>query len=208
MALSREEEVQILSKVYSLIKAKAFILGIPDQLIGKYYRGAKDVLKRIQRIDYGRGYVKAVILSTKASKSAPEHPVVIRDIFSGKPRTVMVGVPIEESYHYVIVAEHMMKCNCPVALRNASKADKYLEQFVKRHGLRYSPGDMLFSKHVMCKHTIAVLAKGIGSGAIPISDTLIENITLSLIGLAVAEGVDNERIRRELLRILRKRGRR
>ena len=204
---SKKEEVEILNKVYSLIKAKASTLGIPEKILAKYYRGAKDVLKRIQNIEYREGYVKATILSTKASRLAPEHTVVVRDL-TGKLRKVTVGVPIEESYHHVIVAEHMMKCDCPVALRNASKADNWLEKFVKKNRIRYNPSEMLFAKHVLCKHTLAVLAKGIGYGAVPLTDRLIDNITVSLVGLAIAEGAVNENIEKELIRILRRLSRR
>lgn len=197
---TNREDVEVLGKVYSVIKAKAYLLGIPEKVLSKYYRGAKEVLQRIRSIEYGEGYVRATIISSKASRTGVERTVLVRDL-TGSLKHVRVGTPLEESFHHVVVAEHMMKCNCPVAIRNASKADKWLEDFAKRNGLPV-PSEPLFAKHVLCKHTLVVLSKGLAYGAIRLSDTLIDNISLSLAGLALAENVVNENIVKELLRHL------
>ena len=198
----RAEELRVLNKVYSLVKARAFILGIPDRLLAKYYRGAKDVLKRINNIDYKDGYVRATILTTKASKHMRVRSITVKDLF-GNIRKIKIGVPIEDSYHHVTVTERVMKCTCPIAVRNASKANKWLEDLAKKKKLHYNSSEKLFFKHVLCKHTLAVLAKGIGYGAIPVSDALVKNLSLALIGLAVAEGYRSEALENEIEKMFR-----
>jgi len=46
---------------------------------------------------------------------------------------------------------------------------------------------MLFSKHILCKHTVAILAKAMDEGIIVMDDELIDNLSLALIGLQIYE---------------------
>ena len=179
-----ERRIDPLDNLYYMLRARAEVLGL-DVSLSKIIRQARDVLSRVENIEYGTRYVRATILSSIASRGRPEHTVVVRGL-DGRVRKVRVGVPLEQSYHNVIVSSRVLKCDCPVALRIASRADAFLESIAKRYRYRIRE-PMLFSKHILCKHTVAILAKAMDEGIIVMDDELIDNLSLALIGLQIYE---------------------
>ena len=199
MSDQAEKEVLALNTIRSLLKTQAYSLGLPENIITRYVRGAKDVFRRIVEIKYGDRKVQAVILSTKASRRRPEHTVVVKDLY-GKLKKIKIGVPLEEAYHNVTVTEEKMSCDCPSALITATKADVMLKWIAQRHGLK-AP-EMFFVHHVLCKHTVAILSKGISVGVIPISEKLLNSLRIAVLGAALAAGMWKP-IEREILELLR-----
>jgi len=195
------EEIQTLNNVYSLIKARAFVLGVPEHVVAKYHRGARDVLRRIEAFEVREGYVYARILTSEAMRYGKPRIVRVKTL-SGEEKTVNVGVPLDRAYHYVVVSENTMKCTCSAAVRTASKADKWLEALLKEHTTQYILQTPFFAKHVLCKHSISVLSRAIATGALPVTDTLIDNLTLGLIAIAVSEEIVTQQIIEEVMRII------
>jgi len=205
MSSVSSEELRILSTVYSLIKARAFALGIPEHVLAKHFRGAKDVLRRIEKFEVREGYVYAKILTSEAVRHGKPRIVRVKTL-TGEENVVSVGTPLDMAYHYVTVSENTMKCTCPAALRTASKADKWLESLLKERGIQHTPHLSLFARHVLCKHTEAVLSKAIATGALAVTDKLIDNITLGVIAVAASEGVVTQQMIEEVLRIILSKG--
>jgi len=198
------EELQTLNAVYSLAKSRAFILGVPEHIVTKYFKGARDVLKRIESFEVRNGYVYARILSTEAVRRGKPRSVRVKTL-TGEEITVSLGVPLDSAYHYVVVSENIMKCTCQAALRTAAKADKWLEEYLRRHGIQTDLQTLLFAKHVLCKHTAAVLSKAIASGAVQVTEILLDNLTLGIAAAAISEGLVTQQIIDEVLRTIKKR---
>jgi len=203
---STSKLVHALNTLTAMIKAKAHVLGVPETVVTRYVRGAREVLRRAH-FYVASGYVRGVIVSTVATRKPPEHPVVVRDLVTGRPRVVRVGTPLDQAYHYVTVSENVMKCTCPVAVQVASRADRWLEEFLKERAKPLPPAPV-FSQHVLCKHTVSGAAYGLATGVIGFTEEFVENIALAVIGVAVAEGYITKKVVETILDMLQQRRRR
>jgi len=169
--------------------------------VAKYYRGAKDVLKRIEAFEIRDNYIHARILTSEAERYGKPRKIRVKTL-TGEEKIISIGVPLDRAYHYVVVSDSTMKCTCPTALRITSSADKWLESFLRERDIQYTLQTPLFARHVLCKHTIAVLSKAITAGALPVTDRLIDNLTLGVIAVAVSEGIVTQQITDEVLKAI------
>jgi len=182
-------ELDTLGVVYTLVKVRASALGVSEQLVSKHLQKATSVYSRVIREDSGDGYVKAEILPSTVEK---------RNGKQVKP-------------YRVYVSEHYMMCTCPTAITTAARAGRLLEEaYWRREKWSHDTAALatlahtLAARHTLCKHTLALLARGLAAGRIKLTARLVDNITLSIATLAIAEGEVTPRLTSELAKLLQK----
>lgn len=151
----------------------------------------------------------AVIASTKFLEKGPLRIVKVSTP-DGIEVKIPVGIPPDEGFHITQVGPYGMKCTCEDAIMTASKADREFIKAVKALGFEELPSPIvfpLFSRFVLCKHTIALLAYLIAAGIIDIrSPHLRKTLALATIGAALkvmgADGLPKEEVNKTLKLLL------
>ncbi len=130
----------------------------------------------------------AVIASTKFLEKGPLRLVRVSTP-DGIEVRIPIGVPPEEGFHVTQVGPYGMKCTCKDAVMTASKADREFVKAVRALGFEELPRSLvfpLFSRFVLCKHTVVILAYLIAAGVIDIkSADLSKTLTLTTLGAAL-----------------------
>ena len=136
----------------------------------KRFEGAYEVILRSRlrvssTIPKGSG-VAMVLVSSRALEEGPERVIRVRTL-SGDVVEVVLGTPLEESYHVVQVGPYGLKCTCRDALMLASRADSEFIAAAKLYGIkRFELQTPLFTKYVLCKHTLAAAAYALASNVL------------------------------------------
>lgn len=87
-----------------------------------------------------------------------------------------VGVPAEEAYHIVQVGPYGLKCTCIDSLMTSIKADKEFITSLRGLMRRFDIPTPIFTKYVLCKHTLAALSYGIAAGVIDRKSRIFKEI--------------------------------
>lgn len=160
--------------------------------VRKLIESAREVGRRVERLEYSGNAVRMTVLSTEAKESpaGPEVPgrVAVYRALDGALVKKPVGVPLERSYHYVQASEEELKCTCDFAMVEASKANAYLKALA-RQGRVELREDMPMVRFTLDKHTVYALARGLEDGVIRDTPALHETLKLGLIALAVAKNI-------------------
>jgi len=151
----------------------------------------------------------AIIASTEFLEKGPLRLVKVLTP-DGVEVRIPIGIPPEEGFHVTQVGPYGMKCTCEDAVMTASRADREFVKALKALGFEELPKPLilpLFSRFVLCKHTISLLSYLIAAGIIDYrSADLRRTLTLSTLGAALrvmgAEGIPEEVLKRSLKLLL------
>lgn len=182
------------------------------EYVRKRILSAREVLKRRGSEDYyTESELRSSVPSSKALKEGLPREVRIRGL-DMKEKTVKVGADEDEAFYHVKVSRYRFKCTCQDALMLASIADAKLKPALESIGVKrvdFSPP--VFYKYIICKHTLARIAKAMvhpaeGIGVLNIDREFVNTLKLGLFAayLRVAEEHDPD-IVRSMYSILRQR---
>ena len=148
----------------------------------KRFSGALDIIRdsrRISSIIVRGSSVTMIVVSSKGVEEGVERVVIERSLHGGELIERRVGVPLEEAYHVVQVGAYGMKCTCTDAVMTASRADREFERRLRGLIRRLDMPMPIFTKYVLCKHTLAALAYAFAAGVIK-SDSRVINEVIKL----------------------------
>gem|GEM_PF-4264780 len=163
-----------------------------EDYLSQRFLGAKEIIIRSD-IRFSSLVLKgnsavALMASTKLLEKGPERIIRLKT-YQGEEIELSVGTPPEESFHITQVGPYGFKCTCEDAIMLASKADREFVEGLKRAGiLNLSPviSFPLFSRYILCKHTIALLALLLASKKITFRNKEFKkSLKLSLFGIAL-----------------------
>jgi len=174
--------------------------------------GAEKIITRssirvLSAVPRGCG-VTMLVASTKSVEEGAERIVKVRAL-NGSVIEVSLGVPAEEAFHVTQVGCYGMKCTCVDAVLTASKADKLFLRGLKSCGIRrVDVPTPIFTKYVVCKHTLAAASYSLTLGTIPKDSQLFrEVLKLSVLASALRtqglEAVECRTLERAYMKILR-----
>lgn len=172
--------------------------------IAKRVSGAREVIGRRRRTHLIDGEVRELLPSSKAVERGLPRRVKVKT-FNGEEVYVAFGVPEEEAYHTTSVSRYRMKCTCWDSIRTSSTADRKLARMIELLEVGGAPPQATaFSKYIICKHTVASLAKAIYVGQLELGDEeLLNTLRLALLGayLRVEEEPSGELVSRVLSKV-------
>lgn len=176
------------------------------------FQGASEIIRRssarvLSTIVKGSG-VTIIFASSRVLEEGPERIVKVRSL-DGRVVELPLGVSAEEAYHITQVGCYGLKCTCTDALMTASKADRLFLEGLRRYDVkRVDVPTPIFTKYVICKHTLATAAYALTLGVIPYDSKVFREV-LKLGVLAAAlrvhglEGISKRKLVYSYLRILR-----
>jgi len=178
--------------------------------VKKRIDGAWEVLRRISKDYFTDRELRSVVPSSEAIEKGPPREIKIKTL-KGKEITVTIGADEDEFYH-VSISRYRFKCGCQDALILSSTADKRLKEALQTIGVESIPSSgTIFYKYVLCKHTLAKIAKAMtnpteGIGIINIDKEFIDTLRLALFAayLRSTDSIDPD-IVRNIYEVLRKR---
>lgn len=158
-----------------------------ESFVQKRASGAREVLKRKRTTTLVADEVRERVLSSKGVEMGEPRVVKVRTL-DGRTVEVRSGAPEEEAFHVTHVSRFRMKCTCWDAVRTASVADRRLERILRERGLVARSSIPPFSRYVLCKHTLASLAKGLYEGVLDLDDVhLASTLRLALFAAYLKE---------------------
>ena len=204
----------------SLLRLRRYLLWYARRYYGRpvadflkvRFQGASEIIRRssarvLSTIVKGSG-VTIIFASSKVLEEGPERLIKVRNL-NGTVVELPLGVTAEEAYHITQVGCYGLKCTCTDALMTASKADRLFLEGLKRYGVkRVDVPTPVFTRFVICKHTLAAAAYALTLGVIPY-DSKVFRETLKLGVLAAAlrvrglEGISKRKLMSSYVRILR-----
>jgi len=170
--------------------------------------GAREVLRRVSRDYLTDKELRSVVPSSRTVEEGPPREVKMKTLEGGET-TVQIGA--DEFYH-VMVSRYRFKCGCKDAVMLSSIADRRLKDALRTIGVERIPssGD-IFYRYVLCKHTLAKIAKAManpseGIGIINVDKEFVDTLRLALFAayLRVADKFDPDVVR-NMYEVLRKR---
>ncbi len=204
----------------NLLKLRRYILWYAKKYYGKSvadflrdrFQGTSEIIRRssarvLSTIVKGSG-VTVIFASTKVLKEGPERLIKVRS-FNGEVIELPLGVTAEEAYHITQVGCYGLKCTCTDALMTASKADRLFLEGLRRCGVkRVDVPTPLFTRFVICKHTLAAAAYALTLGIIPYDSRVFrEVLKLSILAAALRvhglEGISKRKLMSSYIRIVR-----
>ncbi|MEM3964450.1 MAG: hypothetical protein QW584_01840 [Thermofilaceae archaeon] len=202
------------SELEALNQVKATLLAMVKEEFGNNQRlvdfvvkrvsGAREVIGRRRRTHLFDGEVRELLPSSKAVERGLPRRVKVKT-FDGEEVYVALGVPEEEAYHVTSVSRYRMKCTCWDSIRTSSAADRRLADVVELLDAdRAPPQATAFSKYIICKHTVASLARAVYVGQLELNDEeLLNTLRLALLGayLRVEEEPSGELVSRVLSKV-------
>ena len=160
------------------------------EALAKRFSGAADIVRnygvRVSSVTIKGSSVVMVVVSTKGIEEGVERIVVERALSNGELVERRIGAPLEEAYHIVQVGPYGLKCTCTDALITTSKADKEFEHRLRGLIKRMEVPQPIFTKYVICKHTLAALSYALAAGVLkPNSKILNEILKLAIKALVM-----------------------
>lgn len=153
----------------------------------KRVSGAREVLTRERATRISESEVRERIPSSKTLEMGAPRTVRMKTL-DGSVVELPAGAPEEEAYHITHVSKYRMKCTCWDAVRTSSVADRRLEQLMREHNVEVASLGQVFSRYVLCKHTIATLARYVYEGEVDLNDDrLLDTLRLSLFAAYLRE---------------------
>ncbi|MCD6324594.1 MAG: hypothetical protein J7L55_05770 [Desulfurococcales archaeon] len=136
-----------------------------------------------------RGAGGTAIIASSRFLRGGAHRLVKVETPDGYEVKIPVGVPSGEGFHVTQVGAYGMKCTCQDSVMTASKADREFIDALKELGLTEYLSSLvfpLFSRFVICKHTLALMSYLIASGVLTLEDPEVRRtLKLALIGAAL-----------------------
>ncbi|MEM4854978.1 MAG: hypothetical protein QXE75_06135, partial [Sulfolobales archaeon] len=132
--------------------------------IVKRVSGAREVISRRRQTHLFDGEVRELFPSSKAVEKGLPRRVKVKTL-NGEEMYITLGVPEEEAYHMTSVSRYRMKCTCWDSIYTSSVADGKLANVIKLLDVDRVPmQSTMFSKYIICKHTVASLTRAIYMG--------------------------------------------
>lgn len=214
----RETLTRLRKYAYTYIRNEFGTEGRPAlEFLSMRFSGAGEIIIRSD-IKVGSVVIRdagamAVMASSKLLEKGPQRILKVRT-FEGDVVEIPIGTPPEEGFHVTQVGPYGMKCTCEDAVMTSSKADKEFFEGLREAGVeQVSPllTFPLFSRFVLCKHTLALLAYLMAAGNLSLrSRVLRETLKIALIGAALRAGgrqlVGKDRILATYYMILKRAG--
>lgn len=166
---------------------------------------AKEIIDRAGRTYFTADEVREVIPSSKTIELGMPRKLRVKTL-DGEETTLRLGVPEENAYHITRVSRFRLKCTCWDSIRTSSTADRKLSSLIAASETVVAPAsNLIFSKYVLCKHTIASLARALYFGELNLDDReLLTTLKLALFGAYLrVEESPNPEIVHEFLNIIR-----
>jgi len=215
-----EKVIDVARRRGSLLELRRYVLWYARRYYGRSvadflrvrFQGASEILRRYSTrvastVVRGSG-ITVIFTSSKMLKEGPERIVRVRG-FDGEVIELVKGVAAEEAFHITQVGCYGLKCTCTDALITASKADKLFVEGLRMYGVRrLDVPTPIFTKYVICKHTLATAAYATSLGIIP-KDSKVFKEVLKLGVLATAlrvnglEGISRRTLNQAYLKVLR-----
>jgi len=143
------------------------------------FRGALDIIRhskeRVLSVSVRGSGIVMIIASSKGLEEGFERIVRERS-FEGYVIEKAIGVPAEEAYHIVQVGPYGLKCTCIDSLMTSIKADKEFIIGLRNLVRKFDIPTPIFTKYVLCKHTLAALSYGIAAGVIDRNSRMLNEI--------------------------------
>lgn len=185
-----------------------------DQKLKEYmrkrFKGAKEVLRRRASDYYTESELRSVVPSSKALEEGMPKEIKVRGL-DLEEKVVKVGADEDEAFHHVMVSRSRFKCTCQDAIMLASTADKRLKTALQAIGVdRIDFATPVFYRYVLCKHTLAKIAKSMvhpseGIGILNIDKELMNTLRLGLFAvyMRVSSSYDPEVVKKmyDILRL-------
>ena len=177
--------------------------------VRRRFEGAREVLRRASKDYVALSELRSMVMTGEATEKGILRQVKMKTL-DGREVIVERGVPDEEAWYHVRVSRYRLKCTCKDAVMLSSLADRNLKNALRRARVkRFPTAEPVFYRYVLCKHTLAKIAKAMSAGEAGVlnvdrefADTL--RIALFAVYLKVVENPDPEVVRRAY-RILRRR---
>jgi len=178
--------------------------------VRKRIEGAWEVLRRVSKDYFTDRELKSVVPSSKAVEKGLPREIKVKTL-KGEEIIMSIGADEDEFYH-VSISRYRFKCGCQDAVILSSIADKRLKEALQTIGVeRISSSGDIFYKYVLCKHTLAKIAKAMvnpeeGVGILNIDKEFVDTLKLSLFAayLRSTDRIDPD-IVRNIYKLLEKR---
>lgn len=171
------------------------------QYLIKRFEGAREVLRREAEDYFTSHELRSSVPSSKSLRRKGSKYAKMKTL-EGEEIIVRLGEEDWDDFYSVKVSRHRLKCTCPDAVMLSSVADKRFNMWLKRVKLKRESPEPIFYRYVICKHTLAKLAKAMtgssGISFVNIDRELVETIKIGLyaVYLRVAKEVDPSMIRK------------
>jgi len=183
------EALNMLSQLIEKIIAEDFKNDINlREYSRKRLEGAREVLGRAGSKDYFTDVeLRSLVPSGTVARRWLPNGVKVKPLTSEEAKATD-GKHDEDLFYVVSVSRFRFKCGCQDALMLSSVADRRLKEALKMIGINRIPSSgMVFYKYVLCKHTLAKIAKamtgeGDEAGVISIDKDFINTLKLALFG--------------------------
>lgn len=160
------------------------------EYILKRVAGAREVLRRVSEDYITEKELRSVVLSSKAEKGGVVREITMKTL-DGRRVVVKIGVPDEEAWYSVKVSRYRFKCTCQDAVLLTSIADRRLKAALLSIGVeRFPTAEPVFPRYVLCKHTIAKIAKAMAAGefgVINVDKEFVDTLKLGLFAVYLRE---------------------
>ncbi len=137
----------------------------------------------------------AIIASTKFLEKRPVRLVKVITP-DGEELRVPVGSAVDEEFHITQVGPYGMKCTCEDAVMTASRADREFIRALREAGIHEIPPTLvfpLFSRFVICKHTLAILSYLVAARVLSLKDLNVRRtLKLALVGALLKSAGSDE----------------
>jgi len=167
--------------------------------VKKRVEGAEEVLRRVSKDYLTDRELRSTVPSSKVVEKGAPKEVKVRTLDGRETKTV-VGATDEDLFYHVYVSRFRFKCTCKDAVMLSSAADRRLKDALQAIGVdRIPTSGMFFYRYIICKHTLAKIAKAManpseGVGVVAIDKEFVDSLKLALFGayLRSADKIDPE----------------
>ena len=197
---------------YLLWYARRYYGRLVADFLKTRFMGASEIIRRssvrVLSIIIKESGVTVIFASSKVLEEGPERLIRVRSL-NGSIIELPIGVPAEKAYHITHVGPYGLKCTCTDALITASKADKIFLEELRRYGFkRVDVPTPVFTKYVICKHTLAAASYALALGVISHESRLFKEVMkLSVLATALRvqelESINKRKLMTSYLKILR-----
>ena len=202
-----EELLEIKDKLLELNKKYFGDSDLLAREITRVTSEAREVLRRPATAVLRSGEIELVIATGESVKKPPKQFYV--KALDNRVKQVITGASDNPTY-IVRVGRYRMKCGCKYSELVSSRAWRNLLRYAREKRIRGLPGENMFSRYNLCKHTLATLAIGLANKVYSLNDPeLVKTLQLGLFAfyLASSNGRIDEGIVEENLRVLAQRHR-
>lgn len=175
------------------------------EYLEKRFMGAYEVLKRHSTARVTEYELCNTILSSKAMEEGVERKVKMKTL-EGKDTAITVGVPAEEAFHHTRVSKFRFKCTCQDAIFLATEADSKFHQILINNLKKAYEASYFFSKYVICKHTLASMAKALKNNVISIDEDFLNTLRIALFAVYLKTNEKSDKqLEEKIIKIIKRR---